>query len=309
MSTPGVRPYLWMVCGTFNFATMSALSRSLALQNSDWRLLALARAGLMLAFAVPIALATRSRLTLRGSPTLWLRSIVGSLGLLCTFYTLSHLHISESITLLNMYPIWVSLLSWIVFKEVPALKVWLAVGAGLTGVILIAQPHFGQERFALGVGVVSSVFTAIVMLGLNRLKDLEANTIVVHFAAVSTAITTALFLFSGKAVSLGMQSDATGVVKLLGVGLTGTIGQIALTRAFALGEPSRVSIVGLTQLLFGVMYDVLIWHRGYTPGTIAGIVLVTAPTAWLLAGRAGRGLTAPREPAGPPGSDARATTT
>src|ERR1041384_1436478 len=123
MSTPGVRPYLWMVCGTFNFATMSALSRSLALQNSDWRLLALARAGLMLAFAVPIALATRSRLTLRGSPTLWLRSIVGSLGLLCTFYTLSHLHISESITLLNMYPIWVSLLSWIVFKEVPALKV------------------------------------------------------------------------------------------------------------------------------------------------------------------------------------------
>jgi drug/metabolite transporter (DMT)-like permease len=260
----------------------------------------------MLAFALPFALAVRSSLTLRGSPTLWVRSIVGSLGLLCTFYTLSHLHISESITLLNMYPIWVSLLSWIVFKEVPGLKVWFAVATGLVGVYLIAQPHFGEQRFALGVGVLSSVFTAIVMLGLNRLSHLEANTIVVHFAAVSTAITAGLCLFSGKVFSLNPPTDSLGIVKLLGVGLTGTIGQIALTRAFALGEPSRVSIVGLTQLVFGVAYDRIVWHREYTAGTIAGIVLVAAPTAWLLAGPGMSGLTAPRESAAPPGSGARA---
>ena len=150
------------------------------------------------------------------------------------------------------------------------------------------------------------MFTAIVMLGLNRLSHLEANSIVVHFAGVSTALMAIVCLASGKALSLGVQSDALGITKLLGVGLTGTIGQIAMTRAFALGDPSRVSIVGLTQLLFGVAYDRIVWHREYTAGTLAGIVLVAAPTAWLLAGPAVRGSTAPRGSAAPPESGARA---
>ena len=77
--------------------------------------------------------------------------------------------------------------------------------------------------------------------------------------------------------------------------------------AFALGDPSRVSIVGLTQLVFGVAYDRLVWHRQYSAGTIAGIALVAAPTAWLLASPGKRGLTAPRESAAPPGSGAQAS--
>ena len=69
---------------------------------------------------------------------------------------------------------------------------------------------------------------------------------------------------------------------LLGMGLAATIGQICLTKAFALGDPAKVSIVGLTQVGFGMLFDAAIWGRSFTPLTLSGIALIVAPTAWLL---------------------------
>ncbi len=295
-----MKPYLWMICGTFNFATMGALSHSLALGRSDWRLVALARAALMLLFAVPIALAAGATITLRGSPTLWLRSISGSIGILGMFYTLTHLHISESITLLNLTPIWVAILSWVILKQSPGLKVLAAIAVGAVGVALIARPHFDQARVALVVGGLSSICTAVAVLSLNRLGHLDAHAVVVHFSAVATAVTAVFYLASGQAPAQLIPTGASDLLKLLGVGLTGTVGQIALTRAFAQGEASRVSIVGLTQLLFAVGYDRLIWNRDYTTGTLAGMILVAAPTAWLLTRpRATPGSSSPPSPGAP----------
>ena len=42
-------------------------------------------------------------------------------------------------------------------------------------------------------------------------------------------------------------------------------------------------MLGLSQVVFGLGFDVLLWHRAMSPATLAGMVLVVAPTAWLLA--------------------------
>ena len=118
-----VGPYLWMLWSAASFSTMGALSKVLA-QSSDWRFLAFVRAALMLLFAVAIGLATRTTFMFRGTPMLWMRSLVGSLSMICTFYTLTHLPFSEATTLIKSYPIWVALLSWVVLKDRPSLKVW-----------------------------------------------------------------------------------------------------------------------------------------------------------------------------------------
>src|SRR6185503_16664620 len=110
--------------------------------TSDWRFLAFVRAALMLLFAVAIGLATRTTFIFRGTPMLWMRSLVGSVSMVCTFYTLTHLPFSEATTLIKSYPLWVALLSWFVLKERPSAKVWIAILVGLAGVILIARPHF-----------------------------------------------------------------------------------------------------------------------------------------------------------------------
>src|SRR5947207_9770898 len=169
-----VGPYLWMIGSAVSFATMGALSKLLA-DASDWRFLALVRAALMLVFAAAIGAATRTPFIFRGTPMLWMRSLVGSLSMISTFYTLTHLPFSEATTLIKSYPLWVALLSWVVLKERPSAKIWFAIVVGVAGVALIAQPHFEQARVAIATGVVSSIATAVVMLGLNRLAQLDAR--------------------------------------------------------------------------------------------------------------------------------------
>ncbi len=279
------RPYLWMIAGSLCFATMGALSKALA-ASADWRTLALVRALLMAVVAVTIGLATRAPLTFRGTPTLWMRSVVGSLGMLCTFYTLTHLQFSEATTLLKSYPLAVALLAWLVLRERPGLKVWIAVGLGIAGVVLIARPHFEESRLAIFVGIVSSFMTAVVMLGLNRLGSMDTRTIVTHFSLVATATCAiAVLLAGGSALPpASVIGNAKGFSMLLGMGLVGTVGQYAMTRAFALGEPARVSVVGLSELLFALGFDALMLREGsISLPTLAGMALVAAPTAWMFA--------------------------
>jgi drug/metabolite transporter (DMT)-like permease len=77
------------------------------------------------------------------------------------------------------------------------------------------------------------------------------------------------------------------MLMLLGVGISGTIGQLFLTRAFAAGVPSRVAVLSLTQVVFGMGFDILIDGRLLGPASLIGFLLVLAPTAWITA-RKGR---------------------
>ena len=296
MSRP-VRPYLWMLSSALSFATMGALSKVLA-EASDWRFLALVRAALMLLFAVAIGLAMRTPFVVRGTPILWMRSLVGSLSMVCTYYTLTHLQFSEATTLIKSYPLWVAILTWAVFKERPTAKVWIAIVVGIVGVVMIAQPHFDDAGLAVATGVLSSICTAVVMLGLKRLANVDTRIIVTHFAMVSTVVCGAVFALTGAGRPVGALGDSKSLTMLLGMGLMGTLGQIALTRAFALGDPSMVSVVGLSEMIFSAAYDRVLWHRTFEWTTLAGMALVAAPTAWLLA----TSRRAPGESSGSPGA-------
>jgi drug/metabolite transporter (DMT)-like permease len=291
-----MRSYLWMLSSAVSFASMGALSKLLA-ETSDWRFLTVVRAGLMFLFAASIGLATRTPFVLRGTPILWMRSLVGSLSMLCTYYTLTHLHFSEATTLIKSYPLWVALLSWVALKERPSAKVWIAIVVGVAGVVMIAQPHFDEARAAIATGILSSVCTAVVMLGLKRLANTDTRIIVTHFALVATIVCGAVFAFSGAGPVRALD-DPKSLAMLLGMGLLGTVGQVALTRAFALGEPSMVSVVGLSEMVFSAAYDRVLWNRTFGWMTLAGMALVAAPTAWLLA----TSRRSPEESSGSPGS-------
>jgi drug/metabolite transporter (DMT)-like permease len=277
-----VGAYLWMIGSAVSFATMGALGKLLA-DTSDWRFLAFVRAALMLVFAAAIATAMRTPFLFRGTPMLWMRSLVGSLSMVCTYYTITHLAFSEATTLIKSYPLWVALLSWLVLKERPSAKVWAAVVVGVAGVVVVARPHFDDSGLAIATGLVSSFASAVVMLGLNRLSQVDPRSIVLHFALTATVISAAVFAVWGTGNPVDVLRRPDDLQKLLVMGLMGTAGQIALTRAFAMGDPSRVSVVGLSEMLFGAVYDRILWDRTFGWVTLAGMALVAAPTAWLLA--------------------------
>jgi drug/metabolite transporter (DMT)-like permease len=273
--------YLSMLWGALAFAMMGALGH-LAGERCSWQLVALARASIALVFSLMFAVTTGVKLYFRRPATLWIRSLSGSIGILCSFYALTHLPVSTALTLSNTVPVWVALLAWLLLGYRPTAQIWIAIAAAIVGVVLIQRPYLSGGNLA-GMAALAHAFCwAIGVIGLNRLSKVDPRAVVVHFAIVSTFVSLIFFLLSGADSSYGVLGNYALIALLVSVGLTGTIGQLAMTRAFALGHPSKVAIIGLTQIVFACVFDVIFWKHHFDLITISGILLVVAPTAWLL---------------------------
>lgn len=276
-----LRPYLWMLLGSFCFAVMSTLAHA-AGKTCDWQVVAIARTGLALVFSAGLVVGAGAQFVFFRPPVLWMRSTAGSISLVCGFYAVTHMPVADSLTLSNMYPLWVAVLSWPLLGVWPRSDVWGAVLCGLLGVALIQQPHLAAGNYVWIVAVLASFASAVALIGLHKLHQIDARAIVVHFSAVSLLFClVALWVFPHR-LTWWSQLDLATVGLLIGVGLTATGGQLLLTKSFAEGEPAKVSVVGLSQVGFGMFFDRLLWGRTFTAATVAGIVLVVLPTAWIM---------------------------
>jgi drug/metabolite transporter (DMT)-like permease len=273
-----------MLCGCGSFSVMSVLAHA-AGERCNWQTVAFFRAFLVLLFVGTFSLATGTKLVFLRPRKLWIRSIAGSLSLVMAFYALSKLKASTVVTLSNTFPIWVAVLSWPILGVLPTVRVWVAVLFGVAGVYLIQMPHGDENDFAILLALTSAAATSIAMIGLHTLRGVNPNAVVVHFSAVATvASSTAFFLFEPRPDAMPFYvPEAIGL--LLGVGLTASIGQMFLTRAFAAGDPAKVSVVGLSQVVFTLVIDVLVTNHHVTPTALFGTLLILAPTAWIMLDR------------------------
>lgn len=273
--------YIHMLWASLAFAVMAAATHR-AGEDCDWQLVVVARASLAFLFAVVIAKLSRVKLVFRGPKTLWVRSLAGSASMLCNFYALAHLPVSDTLTLMNTAPIWVTLLLWLVFDQRPTVRIVVAVSAGVAGIALIQQPHFQSGKFACLMALCGAFFTAVAMLGLNRLQHVDPRAIVVHFCGVASLITTIFLLLTNRKDYSAQLNNVAVWGTLLLVGLAGVAGQIGMTKAFAQGRATHISVVALSQILFGLAFDVLFWNRGANWISLLGMVLVIVPAAWLI---------------------------
>jgi drug/metabolite transporter (DMT)-like permease len=284
MLPSAVLPYLWMLLGAAAFAVMSILT-ALLKDEVDWQWIAITRAGLAMTFAATMALVARKRLVFFRPRKLWMRSIAGSISLVCGFYAMTHYPVSEVLTLTNMFPLWVAVLSLPLLGEWPSVDIWPAVLIGLLGVVLIQQPQVDSatlsgRNIAVAAAIVSSFTSAVALIGLHQVREIDPRAVVAHFSAVALACCVlSLFVFpTSHEWTLSWRT----VGLLLAVGVCATIGQLFLTLAFAHGPPARVSVVGLSQVGFVMLMEMAIMGRSFSATTLVGIALVVAPTAWSL---------------------------
>jgi drug/metabolite transporter (DMT)-like permease len=272
-----------MLCGCFFTAWMGQLAHQLK-GTCDWRLVALARSSLAFVFALGLARLSGAELVLWRPGALWLRGCASSASLLCTFFALAQLPTSEVLTLTNTFPIWVAFLSWPLLQVRPSRAVWLAAACGVLGVALIQSPHLHADlraSAAVMLSLTAALTSAIAMLGLHRLKTVHPWAIVAHYSGVATLFVLGTWML-GSPPDLSPLTDTTTLSVLLAVGVAATLGQVCVTRAFTSGQPARVSVVGLMQIVFALGLDLLFEAPSVQPTALAGIGLVLAPTAWMM---------------------------
>ncbi len=283
MNQKALQPYYWILISGFAFSWMATCA-PLATSGCGWQVVAIVRCAIPLVLVALWAKWDGAALVFWGSPILWVRSLAGSCSLVCSFYAFAHLPLTDIFAISNTFPIWVALLSWPMLGRFPSGMVWLSIFSSVIGVAIIQGAHLSEGNYAALIVVAVSIFTAIAMMGLNQLKHLDPRAVVVHFSA------TALVFSLASYVLFPMEEPKevfawTHLLQLLTVGVTASIGQYFLTKAFTAGDPSRVSVASLSQFVMIMVLDIFVLDNPLDPVKLWGIPLILGPTVWLMTRR------------------------
>lgn len=266
-----------MLFASASFTTMNATTALLSRRGVPWEMAAFARAFVGLAVALSIAKARGVSLGVRDRRVMWTRSIAGSTSMTLTFYALTHMPLADATALLNTTPLWIAALAWLLLGERPGRAVFVALAVAIVGVFLVEQPGFSRGDLTGVVALGAGAASAVAMVSLRRLGDEAPEAIVVHFSSVASVVTgIALLSRLVRGAPLTLPATTVDWLCLASVGLTATVGQLALTRAYALDRAARVGAAGWAQVVLALIVDGALRATWPSAHALGGIALLLA---------------------------------
>jgi drug/metabolite transporter (DMT)-like permease len=197
-----------------------------------------------------------------------LRSVAGVSAMYCFFYALANLPLADGMLLKMTSPIFMPLIAWYWLSEPMYRSVLLAIGIGFIGVILVLNPGGEFNHIAL-IGLLGGGLASLAKVSLRRLGKTEPSVRVVFYFALLSSIISAL------PMSWNWQQPSVIEWWLFALlGLFGTLGQLLLTRGYAVAAAARVSPFTYSSVLFGAAYGYLFWGETLSLQFIFGALLI-----------------------------------
>ncbi len=279
-----------MLIGSLFFAAMGLLTESLG-DEYHFLWIVLVRSLISAAVSGSMVLLAGKRLVWFRPEKLWVRSLAGTVAMFFMFFAITHYEASIVLSLTSTYPVWIAVLSWPLLRVWPTPSTWLAIAVCVGGMVIVysaagdATPLDSRAnylpRLAIPMATGAAVFSAVALIGLHNLKHVDSRAVVTHFSCVSAM----LAFVSWWLVPHGShvyRPDPSGPWRLFALGICAVLGQLFLTKAFAAGPPARVSVVGLSQVAFAVMYKWFVENRVPSNSTFLGMAFIVAATIWVM---------------------------
>jgi drug/metabolite transporter (DMT)-like permease len=273
-----------MAAGAVLFALMNFFAR-LASSSASWMTVGAVRALIGALVAIAVARMRGASLVAKDRRAIFWRSLFGTAAMAATFYALSSrtLPLADTVTLLNLTPVFLAVLAPFVLRERTTVSVGFAIAIALGGVVLILHPSFGWQpstadaesspsaSATAAVAVLAAFLASIAMMMLRRVGPTEsAESIAVHFSVFAGVTMTVLSLWDLRMPTL---RDAGFMVA---AGICAGFAQLAMTRAYALERAARVSGVGYLAVVASAVLGAVVLRERPTLGAIAGMALVVA---------------------------------
>lgn len=207
-----------------------------------------------------------------------LRASAGLFAMYCFFYTLAHLKLSDAMLMSLAAPVFIPLIARAWLKEPLPAAIGAAVIAGLLGVALVIKPA-GEYRWVMLVALAGSVGAALAKVTIRRLSEREPITrIVFYFALGGTAVSALPLIWVHAHLSV------RELLVLAGIGLFATLGQLLLTRGYAMAPASVAGVFTYSAVVLAAALGWWIWGERWDLASIAGAVLIALAGALALRG-------------------------
>lgn len=285
-SAPSRAALGWMALGAVLFALMNFFGR-LASASAGWATVGAARALVGGLVAVAVARSRGASLAANDRRTLFWRSALGTVSMIGTFYALSSktLSLGDTVTLLNLTPVFLAVLAPIFLRERTTLAVGVALALSLAGVVLVLEPSFlfggptasaavvsGPTAAATAAVALATAFTAsLAMMTLRRVGRTETpEAIAAHFSFFAAAVIGAIALFDLRTPA------PRDVGFMIAAGLSAGFAQIAMTRAYAIEAAARVSGMSYLSVVASALLGAAVLGEIPSAAAIVGMALVIA---------------------------------
>jgi len=218
---------LWMLVSGFLFACMGVLVKLSAVYFSSIELVFYRSMIGFLIICVIVSVRHLPLSTLYWKNHCW-RGLSGLGSVLMFFYCITQLPLATAVTFNYTSPLFLTLLTTMILKDHFQWLLAVAVVLGFAGVVLLLRPSLQEDQWSGGlIGLASGFFAAIAYLNIRHLGNLGEPDwrVVFYFTLISTIITSIWMLFNTF-----HPITPVNFLLLLGIGITATLAQLALTR-------------------------------------------------------------------------------
>ncbi len=210
--------------------------------------------------------------SVKGSlPFLILRTLFGLMGVVCNYYALETLVLSDASILNKMSPFFAVLFSFIFIKERPRLYQWLILGGALFGALFVIKPSFANAAFIPAlVGFMGGVFAGAAYGCVRKLGVMGENNpyIVFFFSTVSTLIVTPVMIAGYVPMTLLQW------VYLLSAGVSAALAQFSITAAYTCAPAKEISVYDFSQIIFASLMSLIVFSQTPDLYSVIGYAII-----------------------------------
>lgn len=204
-------------------------------------------------------------------PDLLGRSFFGTMGLLCNFYALGKLNLSDANMLNKLSPFFAIIFSIFLLKEKPKIAQIIGVTVAFIGSLFIIKPGFDNPQvFPAVAGLLGGMGAGIAYTFVRRLGKKQENSrrIVFFFSAFSCLLCLPFLIIEYQ------QMSALQLLYLILAGTFACVGQLGITKAYICAPAREISVYDYTQVIFAAALGFFVF--GDIPDwlSILGYVLI-----------------------------------
>ena len=208
------------------------------------------------------------------------RGTLGSIALMCFFYSILHLPLGEATLIQNMNPVFATLLAALILKEHLRAPEVICLATSLVGVVFIAQPpllfgaHAQPSSLAdIGIALTGALASGTAYTLVRKMRQTEHPLVIVFYLPLLSVPISLPF-----ALAEWVWPNAVEWLLLLAVGVTTQLAQVSMTRGLQLERTARATTVGYLQVAFAVLWGATILGEIPDVWTLAGATTIIGST-------------------------------
>lgn len=223
---------------------------------------------------------TKFRIGKGNTKYLVFRSVSGGIGMVCNFYAVDHMAISDASILNKLSPFFAIVFSYFALKEKVNLFEWMSVVMAFIGALFVVKPSFQfAEVVPALAGVLGGLGAGLAYTFVRKLGMRGENSmiIVAFFSGFTSLMLLPNLIFN--------YSSMTGIqwMYLVLTGIAAAGGQIFITKAYAKAPAKEISVYDFSIVLFAAVFGFMFLEQIPDYLSFIGyfIIIGTAVIKWI----------------------------